>query len=139
MPRHAPFTRLCGQVAELARPRRADLHTHTTASDGNYTPTQVVALARQAGLCAVAVTDHDTLAGVPEALTHATEAIEIVPGVEISTTLAAREFHLLGYFVRTDHDELNTALAIVCQSRRERFRDFVALLCARGLALPEDR
>jgi predicted metal-dependent phosphoesterase TrpH len=139
VPRRDPFTRLCGRLAELARPRRADLHAHTTASDGEYTPGQVVALARQAGLCAVAVTDHDTLAGVPEALAAAGEAVEVVPGVEISTSFAGRELHLLGYFVRADHPELNAALAALCASRRERFRDFVARLRERGLPLPEDR
>jgi predicted metal-dependent phosphoesterase TrpH len=139
MPKHAPFTRLCGQLAALARPRRADLHAHTTASDGDYTPAQVVALARQAGLCAVAITDHDTLAGVPESLAQATEAVEVIPGVEVSTSFAGREFHLLGYFVRTDHGGLNAALAGVRESRRERFRELVALLRERGLNLPDDR
>ena len=139
MPKHAPFTRLCGQFAALARPARADLHVHTTASDGEYTPSQVVAFARLAKLCAVAITDHDTFAGVADAQTAAGTAVEVIPGVEISTSFAGREFHLLGYFVRTDHAELNAALARVCDSRRERFRDFVSLLNARGLPLPEDR
>ena len=139
MPRLDPFTRLCGRFAELARPRRADLHAHTTASDGEYTPSQVVALARQAGLCAVAVTDHDTLAAVGEARAAAVGAVEVVPGVEVSTRFAGREFHLLGYFVRTDHAELNAALAAVCESRRERFRGFVAILREGGTDLPEDR
>jgi predicted metal-dependent phosphoesterase TrpH len=139
VPKRDPFTRLCGRLAELARPRRADLHAHTTASDGEYTPGQLVALARLAGLCAVAVTDHDTLAGVPEALEAAAGAIEVVPGVEISTDFGGREFHLLGYFVRADHPGLNAALAALCESRRARFRDFAARLRERGLALPEDR
>src|SRR5579872_4653729 len=52
MPKHSPFTALCGQLARLNRPQRADLHIHTTASDGEFTPSQVVALARQAGLLA---------------------------------------------------------------------------------------
>jgi len=138
MPRLAPFTHLCGQLARIAQPRRADLHVHTTASDGEYTPSQVVALARQAELCAVAVTDHDTLAGIGEAQASAERTIEFVPGVEISTAFGGRELHLLGYFVRTDHDELNAALAAVCESRRERFRDFVTLLRDRGLSLPAD-
>jgi predicted metal-dependent phosphoesterase TrpH len=123
----------------MARPRRADLHVHSTASDGDYTPGQVVALARQAGLCAVALTDHDTLAALAEAQAAAEESIELVPGVEISAAFAGRELHLLGYFVRTDHDELNAALAAVCAARRERFRDFVERLRGRGCALPEDR
>lgn len=139
MPRNSPFTRLCGQLAQLAAPAKADLHAHTTASDGEFTPGQVVAQARLAKLAAVAVTDHDTLAGVEEARAAAGTHVELIPGVEISTAFAAREFHLLGYFVRTDHGELNAVLARICEARRERFRDFVALLRARELALPDDR
>ena len=139
MPRNSPYTQLGARLAQLAAPARADLHTHTTASDGEYTASQVVALARRAGLRAVAVTDHDTLAGVAEAQTGAGSAIELVPGVEISTAFAGREFHLLGYFVRTDHAALNAALAGVCQSRRERFRDLVARLRERGVPIAEDR
>ena len=139
MPKSSPFTRVCGRLAQMAAPARADLHVHTTASDGEYTPSQVVALARLAGLRAVAITDHDTLAAVPEARAAAGSDIEFVPGVEISTAFASREFHLLGYFVRTDHSELNAALAGVCEARRGRFRDFVARLGDRGQALPADR
>ena len=139
MPKRSPFTRLCGQFAQLARPARADLHAHTTASDGEYTPSQVVAQARIAKLCAVAITDHDTLAAIEEARVAAGAHLELVPGVEISAEFAGREFHLLGYFVRTDHDELNAALAAVCDSRRDRFRDFIKQLNERGVTLPADR
>lgn len=139
MPRTSPYTQLGTRLAQLAAPARADLHTHTTASDGEYTASQVVMLARLAGLRAVAVTDHDTLAGVAEAQAAAGSAIELVPGVEISTAFAGREFHLLGYFVRTDHDELNAALATLCASRRDRFRALVALLRERGVPIAEDR
>lgn len=139
MPRRSPYTLAAGRLAQLAAPARADLHSHTTASDGEYTASQVVALARQAGLRAVAVTDHDTLAGVAEARAAAGDAIELVPGVEISTGFAGREFHLLGYFVRTDHAGLSAALAAVCASRRERFRELVAGLREREVRVPEDR
>ncbi len=139
MPKRSPFTHLCGRLAQLDAPARADLHSHTTASDGEYTASQVVALARQAGLRAVAVTDHDTLAGIAEAQQAAGDAIELVSGVEISTAFARREFHLLGYFVRTDHADLNAALAVVCKSRRDRFREIVALLPERGVPVAESR
>jgi predicted metal-dependent phosphoesterase TrpH len=133
-----PFTLLCRQLAGLRAPRRADLHAHTTASDGEYTPSQLVALAQRAGLAAVAVTDHDTLAGIPEAVATARQfenpAVEVIPGVEITTDFDGRELHLLALFVRTDHAELNTALDRLCVRRRERFRDYVRLL-----ALPDDR
>ncbi len=139
MPRNSPFTALCGQLAKLNRPRRADLHLHTTASDGEYTASQVVALARQANLAAVAITDHDTLASVDEARDAASDHLEVVQGVEISASFNDREVHLLGYFVHTDHPELNAALARLCVRRRERFRDYVAKLADRGARLPEDR
>jgi predicted metal-dependent phosphoesterase TrpH len=139
MPRRSAYTLAPSRLAQLAAPARADLHVHTTASDGEYSPSQVVALARQAGLRAVAVTDHDTLAAITEALAAAGESLEFVQGVEISTAFVGREFHLLGYFVRLDHVELNAALAVVCAARRERFRDFVTLCTRRGLAIPEDR
>jgi len=141
--KRSPFTALCQQVARLAKPRRADLHVHTTASDGEYTPSQVVALAKQAGLCAVAVTDHDTLAAVAEAVATARTlsgpVIEVIPGVEITTEFDGRELHLLGYFVRTDHAELCTTLARLCARRRDRFRDYIARLAANGHAIPPDR
>ncbi|VTR94676.1 metal-dependent phosphoesterase : PHP domain protein OS=Rhodothermus marinus (strain ATCC 43812 / DSM 4252 / R-10) GN=Rmar_1931 PE=4 SV=1: PHP [Gemmata massiliana] len=139
MPKHSSFTLVCSRLAQLGAPARADLHIHTTASDGEYTASQVIALARQAGLRAVAVTDHDTLASVAEAQAAAGTAIDFVPGVEISTEFAGREFHLLGYFVRTDCPELNAALATVCESRRERFRELVALLCESGVKIQADR
>jgi 3',5'-nucleoside bisphosphate phosphatase len=139
MPRTSPYTTAASRLALLAAPARVDLHVHTTASDGEYTPSQVVAQARIAGLRAVAITDHDTLAGVAEAQVAAGDAIELVPGVEISTAFAGGELHLLGYFVRPNHDELNAVLAVVCAARRARFRDFVTLLGSRGTQLPEDR
>jgi predicted metal-dependent phosphoesterase TrpH len=139
MSNHASFTTVSGRLAEIARPRRADLHVHTTASDGEFTPEQVVAFARRAGLAAVAITDHDTLAAVEEARAAAADHLELVAGVEITAAFAGREVHLLGYFVRTDHAPLNAALARLSERRRERFRDFLARLAARGFPIPEDR
>jgi predicted metal-dependent phosphoesterase TrpH len=137
------YTNLGQQLTALARPRRADLHVHTTASDGLYTPSQVVALARESRLCAVAVTDHDTLAAIDPAVAAAREfpkpSVEVVPAVEITTSLDGRELHLLGYFIRLDHLELNAALDRLCAARRERFRDYVAKFGARGHPIPEDR
>src|SRR5581483_446006 len=135
MPRRSPFTSVARRLAQLSRPRLADLHVHTTASDGEFTPAQVVALARQAALCAVAITDHDTLA----AADAAGEGIEVIPAVEITAGFAGRELHLLGYFVRTDHGELSAALARLRERRRERFFDFAAKLADHGTALPADR
>jgi predicted metal-dependent phosphoesterase TrpH len=141
--RRSPFTALCSQLHRLACPPRADLHVHTTASDGEYTPSQVAALARAAGLSAVAVTDHDTLAGVAEAVeaarSFAAPTVEVVPGVEITTDLDGRELHLLAYFVRPERSELTDALQKLCERRRDRFFDYVEKLNAAGHAIPRDR
>lgn len=141
--KRSPFTALCSQFHRLANPRRADLHVHTTASDGEYTPSQVAAHARAAGLAAVAVTDHDTLAGVAEAHLTAsafpTPAVEIVPGVELTAELDGREVHLLGYFVRPDEPELADTLARLCARRRDRFFDYLTKLADAGHPIPTDR
>lgn len=139
MPRGSPFTTLCRRLADHDRPVRADLHVHTTASDGTYTPSQVVALARAARLAAVAITDHDTLAGIPEARSTSAGAVEVVPGVEITAAYAGREVHLLGYWVRTNDPALCAALDRLGRRRRERFLDYVARLSAAGVVLPTDR
>src|SRR5260370_29340933 len=111
MPAGQPFTSLCGQLARPRHAGRADLHLHTTSSDGTYTPAQVVELARRSGLAALAITDHDTLAGVPAAQAAAAGTdLEIIPAVEISTEHHERQLHLLAYFVDMDHLGLAAAL-----------------------------
>ncbi|MEG2688079.1 MAG: PHP domain-containing protein [Clostridia bacterium] len=76
---------------------RADLHTHTTASDGSMTPAQVVERAKFGGLDVVAVTDHDTISGIDEALNVGKElGVRVIPGIEIST-YSNCEIHILGY------------------------------------------
>lgn len=137
MPRGQPFTALCQLAARLSEPRVADLHVHTTASDGDYTPSQVVALARRERLQAIAVTDHDTLAGVGPAVEAAAGRLEVIPGVELSAEFGGREVHILGYFVRPDDRRLAEHLATVCDRRRERFRAYVARLAAAGVTFPD--
>jgi predicted metal-dependent phosphoesterase TrpH len=78
----------------------ADLHTHTLASDGTQTPAANVRMAKEAGLCAIAITDHDTVSGIAEAIVEGSElGIEIVPGVEISTVAGNQDIHVLGYYM----------------------------------------
>lgn len=78
-----------------------DLHSHTNASDGELSPEELVALARDRGLAVLALTDHDTTAGIERALAAAAQAgdIELVPGVELSTDIPGHEIHVLGYYV----------------------------------------
>lgn len=81
-----------------------DLHTHSTCSDGTLTPTQLVELALEKNLAAVALTDHNTVAGLPEFLEAArgTE-LEAVPGIEFSVDYGDIELHILGLFVKPEH------------------------------------
>jgi predicted metal-dependent phosphoesterase TrpH len=137
MPARSPFTRLCQQVAALRAPARADLHVHSTHSDGLFTPAEVVERAKKAGLFAVALADHDTLSGFGEALATADGRLEVVPGVEITSEFEGTELHLLGYFVHPDDPELNAALARLREQRVERFAAMAGRLKARGVSLCE--
>jgi predicted metal-dependent phosphoesterase TrpH len=86
--------------ATVAQPGEVDLHMHSTASDGSLPPAEVVAAAKVAGVAAIALTDHDTLDGIPEATQAANAAgIRVVPGVELSAYDGAREIHLLALHV----------------------------------------
>jgi predicted metal-dependent phosphoesterase TrpH len=136
MPAREPFTSLCRL---LARPpaARADLHLHTTHSDGLYSPAEVVDLARRAGLAAIAVTDHDTLAGVAAARAAAGAALEVVPGVEITAEFRGRELHLLGYFVAAE-GPLNAALERLRRARVTRFCEMIDRLRGQGVPLDGD-
>ncbi len=139
MPKGDPFTALCQLAAATDTRVVADLHLHTTASDGDLTPSQLVHVARNANLDAIAVTDHDTVTGYDAALdalrTFGIPKPEIVPGVEVSAEFEGREVHVLGLFVDPSNAELSAALAASCAARRERFRRFVAALATGGAAL----
>jgi len=77
-----------------------DLHSHTTASDGELSPEELLARARAAGVTTLAVTDHDTVKGLARAQAAATaEGVRLVPGIEVSTESEGREVHILGHFV----------------------------------------
>ncbi len=101
--------------------RGIDLHAHTTASDGSLSPTELVQKAKDAGLGALAVTDHDTLAGLPEAIVAASRCnLELVPGVELSVEDDGGRFHLLGYLFDPDDRPLQDALVDLRRSRAAR-------------------
>ena len=106
-----------------------DLHTHSTASDGTTAPAEVVRAAAAAGLQGVALTDHDTGSGLVEATEAGRLAgIEVLPGVEISTTTRGRSVHLLGYGAVVEHPLLAAVLAGTVDSREHRLRRIVERL-----------
>jgi predicted metal-dependent phosphoesterase TrpH len=108
-----------------------DLHTHSTASDGLHTPSELVRLARARGVEVLALTDHDTVSGVAEAAAEAERVgLEFIPGVELSVDYPpAYEFHMLGYFL----DHADPALALALSELREG-RDDRNVLILRKLA-----
>jgi hypothetical protein len=112
-----------------------DLHIHSTYSDGILTPTELVDLASRIGLKAIALTDHDTMAGLPEALARGREqSIEVVPGVEISADHDGRSLHILAYRPR-ENRELQEMMARLQQSRRSRNEQIIANLNRLGIAV----
>ncbi|MDF1542458.1 MAG: PHP domain-containing protein [Anaerosomatales bacterium] len=120
---------------------RFDLHVHTTASDGTLTPTEIVRQAAEAGLVAVAITDHDSIEGVQEALDAAAachECITVIPGVELSAVHGGLDVHILGYFANPADVELRTHLSDLRVARLNRARAIVAALDAAGYHLPLD-
>jgi predicted metal-dependent phosphoesterase TrpH len=138
MPAGQPFTWLCQQLARPRSTGRADLHVHTVHSDGTYTPAQVVDLARRCGLSAVAITDHDTTAGVRFARQAAgASPLEVIAGVEITAEFRGRELHLLAYFVRLDHRPLESALSGLRADRLGRFWEMVGRLRELGVCLSD--
>ena len=115
-----------------------DLHSHTTASDGRATPAELIALAKAADLQAVAITDHDTLDGLPAAQLAADEAgIHLVHGIELSTIDGAREIHLLGLHLATT-DALATTLIAVQAARVDRAAEIVSKLNTFGMPVTMD-
>lgn len=80
--------------------KTVDLHTHTTCSDGTYSPRELVAYAAKKGLSAIAITDHDTLDGIDEAVLEGKKAgVEVIPGIEVSTEYDGSDIHIVGLFV----------------------------------------
>ncbi|MEW6749929.1 MAG: PHP domain-containing protein [Candidatus Latescibacterota bacterium] len=114
----------------------ADLHIHTMCSDGLRTPSQAVAEARDAGLQAISVTDHDTVEGQEEAIAEGERlGVEVVPGTELSAHVREREVHLLGYCVDWRSPELTGRLDQVHQRRHERGIAIVRRLNNLGLGV----
>ncbi len=116
---------------------RVDLHLHTTASDGQFSPSELVAMALEGGLLTIAITDHDTTAGIDEALEAARgTGLEVIPGVEISCDVPREEVHLLGYYLDHHHPTLQGKLRAMRDARLQRAKGMLAKLEALGFPLP---
>jgi len=115
----------------------ADLHLHSHYSDGSFAPAEVVRRAAAAGLAAIALTDHDTVEGLPEFLAAAAAAANLtaVPGVELSVDEGDLEIHLLGYLVRWEDAAFRAALAGFAAERRTRAATMLSRLQAMGVRI----
>jgi predicted metal-dependent phosphoesterase TrpH len=116
---------------------QADLHIHSTASDGRLTPAEVVKEAAGRGLKFIALADHDTIDGIAEALAAAKSfpGLKVIPGVEISTDIPQGEAHVLGYFIDYASRELGGELDRFRNSRLGRAQGMVAKLDKLGIHL----
>ncbi len=114
---------------------RVDLHTHSNASDGRLTPEAIVNMAAEYGLKYLALTDHDSVAGIPSALKTARAFPELtfIPGVEISTEVAEGEVHMLGYFIDFTDTLFGKALERFRDSRQGRAQGMIAKLAKLGI------
>lgn len=100
--------------------KNCDLHTHSIFSDGTWTPAQLLDEAQRIGLGAIALTDHNTIAGLPDFLEAARgREVEAVPGIEFSTDWNGTELHILGLFVLPEHYEAITQLLADAQRRKD--------------------
>jgi hypothetical protein len=116
-----------------------DLHVHTSMSDGTFTPEEVVRIAADRGLSAIAITDHDTVAGVLRGKRKGAElGIEVVSGVEISTEWPEGILHMLGYFVSVEDRDLLQALDSLKQNRQERIFKIVSKLNDHNVSVTVD-
>ncbi len=101
--------------------KTADLHIHTTFSDGTYTPEEVVKEASRQGLSAIAITDHDITDGILPALKYAAKiGIEIIPGVELSCEYNSKEIHVMGYYINWENKWLQHKLEVFQKARERR-------------------
>ncbi len=120
---------------------RVDLHIHSTASDGRFSPEEIVAKAAGLGMAVIAIADHDSVDGVAPALTaaRAFPGLTVIPAAEISTEVPRGEVHILGYFLDYTDDELRATLSRLRNSRRQRALGMIKKLARLGINIDWQR
>ena len=126
--------------------RAVDLHTHSNKSDGSYSPTELVDYAITKGLSAVALTDHDTIDGLAEAVSHAEAlaqenrtSIEVIPGIEFSTKQDDKDVHIVGLYIAYDDPDFRAKLQDFIDSRTGRNIKMCRNLQAAGIDISYDK
>jgi len=112
----------------------ADLHIHTTASDGTFSPRRVVQEAIKKGIHAIAITDHDTVQGIPETIQAGKDMnVEVIPGVELATDEGGVEVHILGLFIDWENKTLQDILKHLSAQRISRMKKMISKLAQFGM------
>lgn len=113
---------------------KLDLHIHTTASDGAWSPAAIVQAAVEGGLDVISITDHDTTAAVASAQEAASSArLHVIPGIEVSSTHVGRDIHVLGYFVDPGSDAMQGHAVRAGRRRESRMKEMIERLDAQGV------
>ncbi len=114
-----------------------DLHVHSNVSDGVHSPRELVVMARDRGISALALTDHDSVRGVPSALLAGEElGVFVIPGIELSTDIENAEVHILGFYIDMTSAKLHEVLDMLKKGRRERCEQILSRLRALGMDIP---
>ena len=117
-----------------------DLHSHTSASDGQHPPSEHVGLAARAGIRVLAITDHDTVEGLEEALAACTPlGLRLVPGIEVSISHNRRELHILGHFIDPREPHLAAHARTLALEREARMVEMLRRLSTVGITLTLDQ
>lgn len=122
---------------------KVDLHLHTTHSDGNWSPSDLVAHAIKLNMTVIAITDHDTVSGIDEGIRAAGAKVEIIPAVEINTIWldedgVGQDVHILGYFIDKTNDKLLRLLERQRAARLRQVEHLVSILSADGIPITMD-
>jgi predicted metal-dependent phosphoesterase TrpH len=128
-----PASGLPGANSPAADLARADLHCHSSVSDGTRRPAEVIRRAARAGLAAIALTDHDTVAGMAEAAAALPPGLTLIPGMELSCRRDGHSVHMLAYMFDPEHDELAAQTQAIRDSRVQRAKAMVERLADLGV------
>lgn len=121
-------------------PGKIDLHLHTNKSDGRLSPTDLVRLVHKGGVRRMALTDHDTTAGMEEALAEGAKlGVEVIPGVELGTDSRSGDLHMLGLFLSYEDTEFQETMARFREGRIARVHKIVSNLAEVGVNISVDR
>ena len=125
---------LAQSAQTLAVEKTADLHIHTNFSDSTLTPQEVAEESYAAGLSCISITDHDTIDGIyPTQLATRKCGVEVIAGIELSSSFNDKDIHILGYLIDFHNETLNSELSLVQDARVERMREMIEKLKTLGM------